>query len=191
MSRPFSAGRSQEGMPVHRHVHDKRGSVYALSEELDEWIRSRRLPVDELEKKPEAEIAPAATKGHGPNGARRSRLGLFWPLFLASAWHLPGGSSGGAQLLRLHRGFGRWPCYRCGTCQGIQRRNTSPTASREAQFGRLSNIHDLRVISHTTVTRFKSPKLSVPEIAKELGEWMLSSRVRSSEKAIAFVSRLS
>jgi hypothetical protein len=32
----------REGMPVHRHVHDKRGSVYALSEELDDWIRSRR-----------------------------------------------------------------------------------------------------------------------------------------------------
>ena len=25
----------REGMPVHRHVHDKRGSVYALSSELD------------------------------------------------------------------------------------------------------------------------------------------------------------
>lgn len=25
----------REGMPVHRHVHDKRGSVYALTEELD------------------------------------------------------------------------------------------------------------------------------------------------------------
>ena len=33
----------REGMPVHRHVHDKRGSVYALTEELDDWIQSRRL----------------------------------------------------------------------------------------------------------------------------------------------------
>ena len=32
----------REGMPVHRHVHDKGGSVYALTEELDAWIQSRR-----------------------------------------------------------------------------------------------------------------------------------------------------
>ena len=33
----------REGMPVHRHVHEKRGSVYALPEELDAWMRSRSL----------------------------------------------------------------------------------------------------------------------------------------------------
>ena len=30
-----------EGLPVHRHVHDKAASVYAYSGELDRWIRSR------------------------------------------------------------------------------------------------------------------------------------------------------
>src|SRR5687767_15926245 len=30
----------REGMPVHRHVHDKLGSVYAFRSELDAW-RSR------------------------------------------------------------------------------------------------------------------------------------------------------
>jgi hypothetical protein len=34
----------REGMPVHRHLHDKRGSVYALPAELDAWVRSRKLP---------------------------------------------------------------------------------------------------------------------------------------------------
>jgi Tol biopolymer transport system component len=33
----------REGMPVHRHLHDKRGSVYALRAELDAWVRSRNL----------------------------------------------------------------------------------------------------------------------------------------------------
>src|SRR5688572_31744477 len=32
----------REGMPVHRHVHDKRGSVYAFRSELDAWIEDRR-----------------------------------------------------------------------------------------------------------------------------------------------------
>ena len=33
----------REGMPVHRHVHDKLGSVYAFKSDLDAWARSRSL----------------------------------------------------------------------------------------------------------------------------------------------------
>jgi Tol biopolymer transport system component len=32
----------RERMPVHRHLHDKQGSVYAFCSELDEWSESRR-----------------------------------------------------------------------------------------------------------------------------------------------------
>jgi TolB-like protein/DNA-binding winged helix-turn-helix (wHTH) protein/Tfp pilus assembly protein PilF len=42
-------------------------------------------------------------------------------------------------------------------------------AMTEAIIGRLSGIHELRVISRTSVMRFKDTKLSVPEIAKTLG----------------------
>jgi Tol biopolymer transport system component len=34
----------REGMPVHRHLHDKLGSVYAWRAELDAWARGRNLP---------------------------------------------------------------------------------------------------------------------------------------------------
>lgn len=34
----------REGMPVHRHLHDRMGSVYASRAELDAWARSRNLP---------------------------------------------------------------------------------------------------------------------------------------------------
>lgn len=33
----------REGMPVHRHVHDKVGSVYAFRTELDAWSKSRNV----------------------------------------------------------------------------------------------------------------------------------------------------
>src|SRR5436853_7929190 len=46
----------REGMPVHRHLHDKRGSVYALSSELDAWRRSRKLPLEDERR----ELTPAA-----------------------------------------------------------------------------------------------------------------------------------
>jgi Tol biopolymer transport system component len=34
----------REGMPVHRHLHDRMGSVYAFRAELDAWGRRRNLP---------------------------------------------------------------------------------------------------------------------------------------------------
>ena len=33
----------REGMPVHRHLHDMMGSVYASRADLDAWARSRNL----------------------------------------------------------------------------------------------------------------------------------------------------
>jgi hypothetical protein len=33
----------REGMPVHRHLHDRMGSVYAFRADLDAWARSRSL----------------------------------------------------------------------------------------------------------------------------------------------------
>ncbi len=35
----------REGMPVHRHLHDRMGSVYASRAELDAWARGRNLRV--------------------------------------------------------------------------------------------------------------------------------------------------
>jgi hypothetical protein len=37
----------REGMPVHRHLHDRMGSVYAFRAELDAWTRSRNLRAGE------------------------------------------------------------------------------------------------------------------------------------------------
>jgi hypothetical protein len=39
----------REGMPVHRHLHDRIGSVYASKAELDDWAGSRRPRVAEQE----------------------------------------------------------------------------------------------------------------------------------------------
>lgn len=32
----------REGMPVHRHLHDRSGSVYAFTSELDAWLQNRK-----------------------------------------------------------------------------------------------------------------------------------------------------
>ena len=35
----------REGMPVHRHLHEKMGSVYAFRSDLDAWSRGRGIDV--------------------------------------------------------------------------------------------------------------------------------------------------
>src|SRR5512133_1841719 len=44
-----------EHMPVHRHVHDKLGSIYAFKSELTEWQLQRTAVEDVPEPVPEAE----------------------------------------------------------------------------------------------------------------------------------------
>jgi Tol biopolymer transport system component len=65
----------REGMPVHRHLHDKIGSVYASRAELDAWARSRKI---------------AATRGGVGDGAvtsaatAGSTLRVRWQVLLAA-----------------------------------------------------------------------------------------------------------
>ena len=49
----------REGLPVHRHLHDKQGSVYAFRAELDRWWASRRSSLTLEESAPNV---PAPTE---------------------------------------------------------------------------------------------------------------------------------
>jgi Tol biopolymer transport system component len=49
----------RESMPVHRHLHDKLGSVYAFQSELDAWCESRKAGADLSETIAPAEALPA------------------------------------------------------------------------------------------------------------------------------------
>ncbi|MFZ0707917.1 MAG: hypothetical protein WAM71_20125 [Candidatus Korobacteraceae bacterium] len=51
----------REGMPVHRHLHDRQGSVYAFRAELDGWARGRNpQTTQENEGAPSLAAPPAA-----------------------------------------------------------------------------------------------------------------------------------
>ena len=67
----------REAMPVHRHVHDKRGSVYALAPELDAWLKSRRQRAgddqDDTEKEQVLETPVETQADHGRGATLRAR----------------------------------------------------------------------------------------------------------------------
>jgi Tol biopolymer transport system component len=72
----------REGMPVHRHLHDKLGSVYAFRTDLDAWSGSRNLRVPDEgggESQPHSVGALSSTA----NSTRSSRF--VWPAIAAGA----------------------------------------------------------------------------------------------------------
>ena len=57
----------REGMPVHRHLHDKMGSVYAFRTELEAWTRGRKTDAaQENGKVPVAPEPPVALDSSTP-----------------------------------------------------------------------------------------------------------------------------
>jgi Tol biopolymer transport system component len=93
-----------EGLPVHRLLHEKRGSVYAYSHELETWLKSHSL----------CETAPTA-QPHQPPLRRRLRSGAFafWallllPLLILGGW-LARRASSHARPALLQSGSGPQP----------------------------------------------------------------------------------
>src|SRR5262249_50813027 len=66
----------REGMPVHRHIHDKAGSVYGFRSEIDAWARSRNLGAADAGQQPQASPLPSdAASSRGP--ATRAWIGVI------------------------------------------------------------------------------------------------------------------
>ena len=164
----------KEGMPVHRHVHEKRGSVYALTEELDSWIRTRRPRADEADPtqpEPSSDIEPSPP-ADAAVPQTHSRIPLWWalaaivfPALLAAAWLASRDRAKDMAQPRI-QSLAVLPMK---NLSGDPSQDYLADGITEALIGRLAEIHNLRVISHTSVMRFRNPQLSVPEIARMLG----------------------
>ena len=160
----------REGMPVHRHLHDRSGSVYAYGPELDAWLNTRKMRLEDEEKEQAAE---APEDGRGIENVGWTH-GTFRWLVLAGV--------AGLVLLALtysliprHIGSATQSKIKSLAVLPLKNLSGDPTQDyladgmTEALIGRLSSIHDLRVISRTSMMTFKDTKLSLPEIAKTLG----------------------
>jgi TolB-like protein/Tfp pilus assembly protein PilF len=154
----------RESMPVHRHLHDKRGSVYALAPELDEWLQTRRRYLREEQEENGQEPKPDAPADHGRKGRWLALAGLVVLGLLATAY----------VMSRARTGNVAQPKIRSLAVLPLKNLSGDPTQEyfadgmTDALIDRLSRMHNLRVISRTSVMQFKNPQLSVPDIAKML-----------------------
>jgi TolB-like protein/Tfp pilus assembly protein PilF len=159
----------REGMPVHRHLHDKRGSVYALTPELDVWLQSRKPSLEGLE-----ELEPGQARASENAGEQALKPGV--PRWIALAGTVVLAVFATVYLIARNRSD-HVVRPQITSLAVLPLKNLSGDSSQEyfadgmtdELIGRLSGIRDLRVTSHTSVMRFKNPQVSVPEIAKTLG----------------------
>jgi len=157
----------REGMPVHRHLHDRIGSVYAFSSELDAWSQGRKQRLGEIEEAPKLEPPLIAETDLRPKRIRSMHkwlvvagvtiLALLTVTVLRSRSHSAAPKIRSLAVLPLKN------------LSGDPSQEYLADGMTEALIGRLSAIHDLRVISRTSAMRLKDTKLSAPEIAKTLG----------------------
>jgi Tol biopolymer transport system component len=74
----------REGMPVHRHLHDRAGSIYASRAELDTWVhsRSQRATQENEGSTPSLALPPPASGEKAPSP---NRWGALLPIALVGA----------------------------------------------------------------------------------------------------------
>ena len=165
----------QEGMPVQRHLHHKRGSVYALCSELDAWRQGRKLrSPEEVDEEQEPPLEAAGADGRQTTRRTTAPRGRRWLILGSSAVVLAAIVSLAYFATRMHAKDASRARIRSLAVLPLQNLSGDPSQDyvadgmTEELIGRLSRIHGLRVISRTSTMHFKNTQLSVPEIARML-----------------------
>lgn len=143
----------KEGLPIHRHLHAKKASVYAYSSEIDSWWEEGR-----------ARLAAETV------AAPRRRLA--WLLAICSTVL----AAGGGWIAFGDRVFERPAMGEITSIAVLPLVNLSGDSQEEyfadgmteALIGELGKVSALRVMSRTSVLGYKNTKKTLPQIAREL-----------------------
>ncbi|HSA93525.1 MAG TPA: tetratricopeptide repeat protein [Terriglobales bacterium] len=163
----------KEGLPVHRHLHEKLGAVYAFRSEIDTWWRERS-PVLQAEGH-DQEVPPhpdgkAATVTRFGRSAWLSLALLVVVLLAAAVWLAPSA---------VRSRFPRWAAR---DREPIRSLAVLPLANlsrssddvpfvdgiHEALITDLAKMRNVKVISRTTMETYRDSHKTLPEIAREL-----------------------
>ncbi|HET6897356.1 MAG TPA: tetratricopeptide repeat protein, partial [Vicinamibacteria bacterium] len=187
-----------EGLPVHRLVHDKLGSVYAYKTELDAWWESRRASLDtDPEEAPAAAPEPAPSEAPLPvpvpvENTRPRRSTVPW--ILAGTLAL-GALALGAWLWRPATKTATRPSRLAvlpfANLTGDAQQEYLSDGLTEEMIAELGRLPELGVIARTSVMRFKSTSKGVVEIGRELRvDYVLEGSVRQADRRLRVTAQL-
>jgi TolB-like protein/tetratricopeptide (TPR) repeat protein len=164
----------REGMPIHRHVHDKRGSIYAFGSELDAWLQSRKLSLEEEEKEEDKKHHGAETRADAEGDHRPSQT---WGV---RRWLVLAGVAAVALisvtyiLTRSHAVNATGPKIKSLAVLPLRNFSGDPGQQyfvdglTEELTTDLAKLGNLRVISHSSAMLYADSHKPLPQIAKDL-----------------------
>ena len=148
----------KEGLPIHRHMHKKRASVYAYKAQLDVWWKSDHERLEAVEA--------TASKQHRRLGAGIAAAALALSVVLV------GFNAGGLQ----DRLFGRPTGGEIASIAVLPLKNLSADEEQDyfadgmtaALITELGKISGLQVISYQSTAGYRQTAKTLPQIAGEL-----------------------
>jgi hypothetical protein len=149
-----------EGLPVHRHLHNKLGSVCGYTTELDGW-RSKRAPVPttdalDTETRPDTDTGPITQPVPWWNYARTAPLAaLALVLVAVSIYFVRELAKEQAASITI-RSLAVLPL---ANFSGNSEQDYLSDGMTEALIAQLSAIRGLRVISRTSTMQFKGTEV--------------------------------
>ena len=183
-------------LPVHRLLHEKRGSVYAYTSELDAWREARKSatesPIINESRPPIVEIPKRRI-----NEKRLTRpaapllIGLIVLLMIIGLglfrWHRLGTQSRTGSGERIHS-LAVLPLENLSGDTGQEYFADGMTAELITE---LAKIGSLRVISRTSVMRYKRSRKPLPEIARALRvDAVVEGEVLKTERRVRITAQL-
>jgi len=153
----------EEGLPVHRHQHRKKGTVYAFAHEIDAWLKSRLKE----ERTGHGPVSPTSAPSPSSGGELEKRARLGQPIVIAV---LPlRNLSGDCDQERFADGLTEELISEIGLC--------------------CPNL--LRVIAVTSVLQYKKSPKSIQQIGRELGvDYILEGAIRRYGRRVRLTARL-
>src|SRR5262245_40477269 len=172
---------AQEGLPIHRHLHKERGSVYAYKSELDSWWNNRRAVL---------ERPTTAVESKGRTGRLRLVLALTGlgvlsavAVYLAGRRIWPHEPSPRVMLAVL-------PLENLGKQAEEDYFSDGLTDELITELGALEPRH-LGVIARKSTMQYKRAAKSASQIGHELGvDYVLEGTVRREDKVLRVAVKL-
>jgi TolB-like protein/Tfp pilus assembly protein PilF len=170
----------EEGLPVHRHLHQRLGTVYAYKPEIDRWWDARRVHLehekdDSKETRRRTWLAPALGAA-----ATVILIALAWP----SRTSLPPAAPPGRIMIAV------LPFENLSGSPDQEFFSDGLTEEMITELGRL-HPERLGVIARTSTMPYKRAKKPVNQIAAELGvDYLLEGSVRREGDRVRITTQL-
>lgn len=181
----------REALPVHRHHHDKLGSIYAYVSEIDAWQEGRRKQVDsDLPISPEQDVETPPTMRQFWSRRRNVLLATALLLLMLSAVFA-------TYVLRN----GTAPTNSESTVRSLAVlpfQSLSGTRDETLEFGmadalitRLSNIDQIRVLPVSAVMHYAQPVRDLTAIGRSLRvDALMEGKIQRAGDRIRFTVQL-